>query len=353
LPNERLSREQADEIRAMKRAYWAQDGIGKHYQYFAHMPDGVTRAKNVTEIRFVCRHVVGPRVLDAGAGTGRFTLPLQRTGINVVAADLSLEMLREGARRAAMTDAPFAAVSGDIERLPFGDGAFDSLVSMTVLRHFPSWREILAEYVRVVRDGGRLVFDVGSGEQRAYMKQAGWSEKGEYDPLGYDVALTLKELERVATEYGLSVVTAVAHDFFNENALLIRLLGDEWERFEEALNAALKEEAAVALYDVLARRFLTASSPAVTSHLLVVLKKGETRSGETPPCRQGNEVPAMGSPEDQLSGLMQAILGLRFNSHVREVQRALEAPEAKELFEFCRKEIVPRFPLEAICWEAE
>ncbi len=101
------------------------------------------------------------RVLDAGCGTGRFTLPLARQGIQVVALDASREMLDVARRKA--TEAGVAQqvefVLGDVENLDYGDGTFDGAVSMAVLRHFPSPARGIAELARVTRPGGVLVLD--------------------------------------------------------------------------------------------------------------------------------------------------------------------------------------------------
>jgi len=48
----------------------------------------------------------------------------------------------------------------DVRRLPFGDGTFDVVVSISTLDHFPAAREIgraLSEIARVLRPGGELL----------------------------------------------------------------------------------------------------------------------------------------------------------------------------------------------------
>ncbi|HEX6938527.1 MAG TPA: methyltransferase domain-containing protein [Longimicrobiales bacterium] len=93
----------------------------------------------------------GP-VLDAGAGTGKLTIPLACAGWRVVAADFSLPMLaiaQEKARRAAL---PGAFVVADAHALGFRDRAFACTVASRLLMHLPDWRAALGELCRVTRD---------------------------------------------------------------------------------------------------------------------------------------------------------------------------------------------------------
>lgn len=97
--------------------------------------------------------VPGQRVLDLAAGTATSSLALQEAGAEVVAADFSLGMMTEGRRRGAQV--PF--VGADAQHLPFADDSFDAAVISFGLRNVQQPRAGLAEMVRVVRPGGRVV----------------------------------------------------------------------------------------------------------------------------------------------------------------------------------------------------
>jgi demethylmenaquinone methyltransferase/2-methoxy-6-polyprenyl-1,4-benzoquinol methylase len=98
----------------------------------------------------------GQRVLDLAAGTGVSTVELTRGGVDAVACDFSLGMLRAGrANRKRRNRVPF--VAGDATRLPFRDGAFDAVVISFGLRNISDVSGALREMARVVRPGGRLV----------------------------------------------------------------------------------------------------------------------------------------------------------------------------------------------------
>ena len=99
------------------------------------------------------RHI--GRALEAGCGTGYFTHLLQRErGWPVVPLDFSGDGLHH-ARELGVGN----PVQGDIRCLPFGDGAFDMVLSLDVLAHLPRGEEVGAarELVRVARRGGLVV----------------------------------------------------------------------------------------------------------------------------------------------------------------------------------------------------
>jgi len=95
----------------------------------------------------------GEKVLDLAAGTGTSSEPFAADGALVVPSDFSLGMLRVGKDR--RPDLPF--VAGDATRLPFADGAFDAVTISFGLRNVVDTDAALAEMLRVVRPGGRVV----------------------------------------------------------------------------------------------------------------------------------------------------------------------------------------------------
>lgn len=101
------------------------------------------------------------RVLDAGCGTGRFTITLARQGAHMVALDASQEMLLEVRRKAEEAGVAHRIefVCGDVENLDYEAGTFDGVLSIAVLRHFPSPAKGIAELARVLRPEGTLVVD--------------------------------------------------------------------------------------------------------------------------------------------------------------------------------------------------
>jgi SAM-dependent methyltransferase len=103
------------------------------------------------------------RHLDVAAGTGEPGLSIAKLAPNgrVVLADLSAEMLEVAARRATeqgLTNVETAVCSAD--DLPFDDATFDSVGVRFGYMFFPDLARATAEFVRVLKPGGRLCSSV-------------------------------------------------------------------------------------------------------------------------------------------------------------------------------------------------
>jgi ubiquinone/menaquinone biosynthesis C-methylase UbiE len=113
-------------------------------------------------VRFLERFVkAGDRVLDAGAGPGRFTLELVRLGADVVALDISPGQLEALRTRVPQVE----ALTGDITDLSrFADDSFDVSVCYGGPLSYVVDRadDALAELVRVTRSGGHVLLSVMS-----------------------------------------------------------------------------------------------------------------------------------------------------------------------------------------------
>jgi len=96
--------------------------------------------------------VIGPNahLLEAGAGTGRMSIPLLERGIDLVGCDLSSTMLARFQEK--FPSAPI--VRADASLLPFPNAQFDAVMTVHVMHLVPSWREVLREFQRVLMPGG-------------------------------------------------------------------------------------------------------------------------------------------------------------------------------------------------------
>lgn len=101
------------------------------------------------------------RVLDLATGTGDLALGLARRfpRARVTGLDLTPAMLAIARRRIARAGcaARVAFMEGDATRLPFADGAFDTVTCAFGFRNFPDPAAALAEAARVLVPGGTLL----------------------------------------------------------------------------------------------------------------------------------------------------------------------------------------------------
>lgn len=102
----------------------------------------------------------GASVLDVGCGTGEDTQAVRAlvgAGGRAVGVDSSEHLLAEARRRAATRGVEPEFVLGDANALPFGDDEFDACRCDRTLQHLEAPAGALAEMLRVVRPGGRIV----------------------------------------------------------------------------------------------------------------------------------------------------------------------------------------------------
>ena len=137
-----------DEVAAMF------DGVAKRYDFMNRLMTFGLEKRWRTEALEALAPQPGEQILDLAAGTGASSVPIAEAGAHVVAADFSLGMLREGARKHRHS-ASF--VAGDALKLPFADESFDGVTISFGLRNVANVDAALAEMLRVTKPGGRLV----------------------------------------------------------------------------------------------------------------------------------------------------------------------------------------------------
>lgn len=103
-----------------------------------------------------CGIGAGDRVLDVAAGTGNVAIPAAQAGADVVASDLTPELLDIGRAVAEGIGAKLDWQVADAEALPFADGEFDVVVSCVGVMFAPHHQASADELVRVCRPGGRI-----------------------------------------------------------------------------------------------------------------------------------------------------------------------------------------------------
>ena len=100
-------------------------------------------------------------VLETAAGTGIVTRALDKAmpaSVSIVATDLNQAMLDHGAKQLASTRVAWR--QADAAALPFPDAHFDAVVCQFGAMFFPDKVKAFGEARRVLKEGGRFVFNV-------------------------------------------------------------------------------------------------------------------------------------------------------------------------------------------------
>lgn len=130
----------------------------------------------------------GARVLELAAGSGRITLPLLASGVDVTAVDIAprmLERLRQGADALRAQHDPSAARlgrltirEGDITALSDARPSWDIVLAVHVFHLVSAWRQALDEALRVLVPDGALLLgqDQSAGGDPMGEMQERWRE---------------------------------------------------------------------------------------------------------------------------------------------------------------------------------
>ncbi|MFV3131452.1 class I SAM-dependent methyltransferase [Niveispirillum sp. KHB5.9] len=107
-------------------------------------------------------------ILEAGAGSGRWVRALTSLGYAATGIELSAADVERF--RAAWPDIPYD--HGNVEAMPYADGAFDALLSLGVIEHlFQGPEKAIAEMRRVLKPDGVMFLTVPHGNLSFRLEQ--------------------------------------------------------------------------------------------------------------------------------------------------------------------------------------
>jgi ubiquinone/menaquinone biosynthesis C-methylase UbiE len=155
-------------------------------------------------------------ILDLGAGTAQIPVELARRapGVYITAVDAAESMLAVARKNIAATNLAdrISLALADAKQLPFEAGAYDAVISNSIVHHIPHPREVLTEAVRVTRSGGLLFHrDLARPSDAGQLQHLVDTYAGDATPYqrrlfaeSLQAALTADEMSDVAASLGFA-----------------------------------------------------------------------------------------------------------------------------------------------------
>lgn len=125
------------------------DQIGKNYDH--------TRRADPYLVERLIYHLSprkGASYLDAGCGTGNYTIALYRQGLRFTGLDISSHMLDSARRKEPQVN----WVQASVEEIPFETGAFAAGIATLTVHHWLRLKKSLRELARVLHGGNLVIF---------------------------------------------------------------------------------------------------------------------------------------------------------------------------------------------------
>ncbi len=134
-----------DELKSRLRDTWMAGDYGRFSRYMERDAEAFYRRLPIKP---------GAALLDVGCGAGQLSLIAARAGARVTGCDIASNWLAQARRSAAAEGLSIVFEEGDAEALPYGNAAFDAVVSLIAAMFAPRPDRVAAELTRVCRPGG-------------------------------------------------------------------------------------------------------------------------------------------------------------------------------------------------------
>jgi 2-polyprenyl-3-methyl-5-hydroxy-6-metoxy-1,4-benzoquinol methylase len=133
------------------------DDYYEDYDSWYDTPAGAFVDALETECAFsLLQPVKGMRILDAGCGTGNYSVKLARMGASVAGIDISSAMLKLAGEKKAQKNLDITFMQTDCETAVF-DGCFDGIISMAVFEFLSNPAGAYANLKQYLKPGAPFV----------------------------------------------------------------------------------------------------------------------------------------------------------------------------------------------------
>jgi len=144
--------------------------LDKEYSKYAKFYDVSVKLLPVwkTWIKAVVPHIEGNRVLEASFGTG-YLLMQYANNHETYGIDFNNDMIEIAKKNLSRKGIKAKLRWANVEKLPFPDNYFDTVVNTMAFSGYPNGQQAMAEFFRVLKVGGKLLiidFDYPSNRNR-------------------------------------------------------------------------------------------------------------------------------------------------------------------------------------------
>jgi SAM-dependent methyltransferase len=155
------------------------------------------------------------RVLEAGCGTGHFTVAMHHRGFEAYGIDYAERVINR--LKVLFPEINFSF--GDVRRSPYTDGFFDAVYSPGVCEHYEEGpEEILQDAHRILRSGGLLYV---STPHYNWLRRLRWSDKTDGSSF-YQYLFTKKAMIKILERLNFVVVGTLPYGVW-------ATVADEWQ----------------------------------------------------------------------------------------------------------------------------
>ena len=212
--------------------------------------------------------------LDVGCGTGFLAMRLAELGHRVTGIDLSPQMLERARAKAEDAGLQIAFRVSDAVALDSADESYDLVVARHVIWNLPTPERGVAEWLRVLRPGGRLLLVEGKWADNEAM------QRSLARPASRLLAAAIDAVAAVIRRTGRSPAKLLSRKYARIEVQLPFSGGPSSERLAEFLRANGVDEVSV---QSLMDPALWGESPEFDRYLVTGTRPGAPGGGEAPP----------------------------------------------------------------------
>ena len=263
---ERSGRKNEDIVK-FKTLAWQKNSAGTHY---SKVVDTHVFKELMLPV-FIKNFLDSTHILEIGCGTGRLTRELLKACHVVTATDVSESMMAQLEEHKNLEKKIL-----DAHELPFSNNSFDGVASLDFLSHFPTWRSLLAEQIRVLKPGGTLMFNYAT-EENALARELKVETNSEMPIVIAEVGtlISINDLRDVCLANGATLIQVFPYGVFYGNDIYSGFLkpkvaNDVFLQFSKRFNSSrlFREK-----YMELERKLIVTSDPAISPKAIALVRK--------------------------------------------------------------------------------